>query len=31
MTVINQLTCTLLTDSKRFTQLSGYYEAERRT
>lgn len=31
MTVINQPTCTLFTDTERFTQLSGYYEAERRT
>lgn len=31
MTVINQLTCKLFTDTTRFTQLSGYYEAERRT
>ena len=30
MTVINQPTCTLFTDTERFTQLSGYYEAERR-
>lgn len=31
MTVINQPTCTLFTDTERFTQLSGYYEAERHT
>ena len=31
MTVINQPTCTLFTETERFTQLSGYYEAERRT
>lgn len=31
MTVINQPTCTLFTEPERFTQLSGYYEAERRT
>ena len=31
MTVINQPGCTLFTDTERFTQLSGYYEAERRT
>ena len=31
MTVINQSTCTLFTDAERFTQLAGYYEAERRT
>ena len=31
MTVINQPTCTLFTDTERFTQLSGYYEEERRT
>ncbi|STQ11517.1 enoyl-CoA hydratase/isomerase [Enterobacter cloacae] len=31
MTVINQATCTLFTDTERFTQLSGYYEEERRT
>jgi len=31
MTVINQATCTLFTDTERFTQLAGYYEAERRT
>lgn len=31
MPVINQPTCTLFTDTERFTQLSGYYEAERRT
>lgn len=31
MTVINQPTCKLFTDTTRFTQLSGYYEAERRT
>lgn len=31
MTVINQTTCKLFTDTSRFTQLSGYYEAERRT
>lgn len=31
MTVINQPTCKLFTDTSRFTQLSGYYEAERRT
>ena len=31
MTVINQTTCTLFTDTERFTQLSGYYEEERRT
>ncbi len=31
MTVINQPTCTLFTDTERFTQLSVYYEAERRT
>lgn len=30
MTVINQPTCKLFTDTSRFTQLSGYYEAERR-
>ncbi|QJT80935.1 crotonase/enoyl-CoA hydratase family protein [Kosakonia sp. MUSA4] len=31
MTVINQATCKLFTDNERFTQLSGYYEEERRT
>ncbi|MFW0765706.1 crotonase/enoyl-CoA hydratase family protein [Trabulsiella odontotermitis] len=31
MTVINQPTCTLFTDAERFTQLSAYYEEERRT
>ncbi|MDU2819895.1 crotonase/enoyl-CoA hydratase family protein [Enterobacter sp.] len=31
MTVINQPTCTLFTEPERFTQLSGYYEAERRS
>ena len=31
MTVINQPTCKLFTDATRFTQLSGYYEVERRT
>ncbi|MCK7226532.1 crotonase/enoyl-CoA hydratase family protein [Enterobacter asburiae] len=31
MTVINQPGCTLFTDTERFTQLSGYYEAERHT
>lgn len=31
MTVINQSTCKLFTDSARFTQLSGFYEEERRT
>ncbi|EKS6937704.1 crotonase/enoyl-CoA hydratase family protein [Enterobacter roggenkampii] len=31
MTVINQPTCTLFTDTERFTQLSGYYEEERHT
>ncbi|WP_224979023.1 crotonase/enoyl-CoA hydratase family protein [Enterobacter asburiae] len=31
MTVINQPTCTLFTDTERFSQLSGYYEAERHT
>ncbi|WP_448684312.1 crotonase/enoyl-CoA hydratase family protein [Enterobacter cloacae] len=31
MPVINQTTCTLFTDTERFTQLSGYYEEERRT
>ena len=31
MTVINQPTCTLFTDTELFTQLSGYYEAERHT
>ncbi len=31
MTVINQATCTLFTDAERFTQLSAYYEADRRT
>ena len=31
MTVINQPTCTLFTDTERFTQLSGYYVAERHT
>lgn len=31
MTIINQPTCTLFTEPERFTQLSGYYEAERRT
>lgn len=31
MTVINQPTCKLFTDTARFTQLSGYYEEERRT
>lgn len=29
MTVINQPTCTLFTDTERFTQLSAYYEEER--
>ncbi len=31
MTIINQATCKLFTDSARFTQLAGYYEEERRT
>ena len=31
MTIINQATCKLFTDSVRFTQLAGYYEEERRT
>lgn len=31
MTVINQATCKLFTDTERFTQLSCYYEEERRT
>jgi DSF synthase len=31
MTVINQPTCKLFTDAARFTQLSAYYEEERRT
>lgn len=31
MTVINQATCILFTDTERFTQLAGYYEQERRT
>ncbi|MGK9171939.1 crotonase/enoyl-CoA hydratase family protein [Yokenella regensburgei] len=31
MTVINQATCKLFTDTDRFTQLSCYYEEERRT
>ncbi|MEL4013547.1 crotonase/enoyl-CoA hydratase family protein [Dryocola clanedunensis] len=31
MTVLNQPTCKLFTDTARFTQLSGYYEEERRT
>jgi DSF synthase len=31
MTVINQPTCKLFTDAERFTQLSAYYEEERRT
>lgn len=31
MTVINQPTCTLFTDTERFTQLSAYYEEERHT
>lgn len=31
MTVIDQATCKLFTDPERFTQLAGYYEAERRT
>lgn len=31
MTVIDQTTCKLFTDPERFTQLAGYYEAERRT
>ncbi|KAF1369258.1 crotonase/enoyl-CoA hydratase family protein [Yokenella regensburgei] len=31
MTVINQPTCKLFTDTERFTQLSAYYEEERRT
>ena len=31
MTVINQATCKLFTDNERLTQLSGYYEEERRT
>ncbi|HAF52023.1 MAG TPA: enoyl-CoA hydratase [Leclercia adecarboxylata] len=30
MTIINQATCKLFTDSARFTQLAGYYEEERR-
>ncbi|WP_285129505.1 crotonase/enoyl-CoA hydratase family protein [Leclercia adecarboxylata] len=31
MTIINQATCKLFTDSVRFTQLAAYYEEERRT
>lgn len=31
MTVINQATCTLFTDTERFTQLAAYYEEERHT
>ncbi|MGY6029676.1 crotonase/enoyl-CoA hydratase family protein [Phytobacter sp. AG2a] len=31
MTVINQATCKIFTDTERFTQLSCYYEEERRT
>lgn len=31
MTVINQPTCKLFTDPERFTQLSAWYEEERRT
>lgn len=31
MSVINQATCKLFTDTARFTQLAGYYEEERRT
>ncbi len=31
MTIINQATCKLFTDSARFTQLASYYEEERRT
>lgn len=31
MTVINQPTCKLFTDTERFTQLSAYYEEERHT
>ncbi|WP_436876562.1 crotonase/enoyl-CoA hydratase family protein [Siccibacter turicensis] len=31
MTVLNQSTCKIFTDPARFTQLSGFYEPERRT
>ncbi|WBT60385.1 crotonase/enoyl-CoA hydratase family protein [Kosakonia oryzendophytica] len=31
MTIINHATCKLFTDDERFTQLSGFYEEERRT
>jgi len=31
MTIINQATCKLFTDSVQFTQLAAYYEEERRT
>lgn len=31
MTISNQPTCKLFTDEQRFTQLSGFYEEERRT
>lgn len=31
MTVLHQPTCKIFTDSARFTQLSGFYEQERRT